>query len=151
MGIAALSLLFSCDKEEEAPKVSRTQLLAGTTHVTWYRHSITPPPADDVCSSSEDDSYIFFADGTLEYDHRTVVLDQENGCGDFVNYVGTWELTDNDTQIKLVAEHPKDDPSSSLDLTILEGELRAIDTEKFVIIATDPSTGTEHSIEYRKR
>jgi hypothetical protein len=148
--VAALSLFFSCDKDEESPVVSKKDQLTGTTQRGWYIHSMTP---DERCSSGADDTWTFFSDGSFEYNNGTITEDitDEGGCGDFANLLGSWELTENETHIKIIAKSRKDDPSTTFDLAILEGTLTSMSEEKFIITAKDPSSDDEGTVEFRRR
>ncbi len=148
--VAAFSLFFACDKEEESPVVSKKDQLTGTTQRGWYVYAMTP---DERCSSSADDTWTFFPDGSFEYDNGTITDDITNdgGCSDFADLLGSWELTENETHLTIVAESTKDDPSTTFDLTIMQGTITSMSDEKFILAATDPSTNAQATIEFRRR
>lgn len=148
--VAALTLIFSCDKDEESPVVPKKDLLAGTTQRGWYLHSMTP---DERCSSSADDTWTFFPDGSFEYDNGTITeeVTNEGGCSDFADLLGSWELSENETHLTVIAESRKDDPSTTFNLTIMEGTLKTVSDDKLIIEATDPSTNEKATVEFRRR
>lgn len=146
--IAAFFLLFACDKENESPAVAKKELLAGTDQKSWYIYSLT---GDDLCGSSADDSWIFLSTGEFEFNHGTITDDDANGCGDFVNYVGTWELTTGETKLKVVALHEKDNASNVFDITVVDGSIETLTAERLVVVMHDSSTNTDVTLEFRKR
>jgi hypothetical protein len=138
--IVACLLMTACDKEDDSPAIPKAKILEGS----WYIHSIIN---DDVCGSAVDDAWTFDSNGTYEFDHGTVT--EAGNCGDFVNHVGTWEFTDSETKLKIVAEHETDNPSNVFNRMIFHAKLEALTNEKLVIVIDDPDA--DITIEFRRR
>jgi len=140
--IFSLSLLvFACDKDEkEQPAPSRTELLTGGSQKSWYQFLSTP----DDCASSGDNTWTFFADGTLAYDHGTVTKDEAGECGDFINFEGTWAFSEEETMITIVALRPTGSTEEIEPYTIGPGTITTLTNDRLVI------TTVEGSVEFRK-
>lgn len=143
--IFALALFFSCDKEKEEPVISKTDLLTGGSQKTWYMHSASP--ADELCSSQSDNTYIFFADGSFEYDHGTVTMgtDNDSECGDLVNLEGTWEFKENETAIVIVGRRVKGETEDMAEpLTLFDVKIDELAIGRLVLVdRNDPALSAE--------
>ena len=142
--IFALTLFFACNDEKDDPARSKTELLTGGNLKSWYLFSSTP---EEPCSSAIDDSWIFFSNGSFEYNHGVVTEDETGECGDLVNIEGTWEFENNETTLTIIALREKGSTSNSTPLTLLQGEINVLDDGRLVVTATNPST----SAEFRKK
>jgi hypothetical protein len=125
--------------------LSNKELLAGTEKQSWTLFSTTT----GRCISATDDSWIFFADGSFEFNHGTVIEDEINRCRDFINITGRWELTDNDSRLKVIVTLEKDGVANIHPL--LEGRIQELNEEKLIVISTETETGAMHTFEFRRQ
>ena len=144
---SVLLTILACnnDEKEQTPSPSKTELLTGGASKTWYVFSTTP---DDRCASGSDDTWTFYADGTLTYDHGTVTEDEQGECSDLINFEGTWSFANNETVITIIAlraagaSEDMDEP-----LTIASGTVTTLTGDRMVITLQDQSA----TVELRKR
>lgn len=142
--LSALFLVFACDKDEKESAPSKTELLTGGSQKSWYIYASTP---EDPCGSASDDTWTFFADGSVAYDHGTVTEDQEGQCGDLINFEGTWAFSAEETEITIVALRAAGSTEAMDPFTIGSGAITTLTTDRLVI-TTD---GNSETIEFRKR
>jgi hypothetical protein len=138
--------IFSCDKDEKeaTPPPSKTELLTGGTQKSWSIFSSTP---ETPCSSSTDDRWTFFADGTFEYDHGDVTESDDSECGDLINFEGSWAFESAETKISIVALRPTGSDEEVDPLTVASGTLTELTSDRLIITAP----GTQGSMELRKK
>jgi hypothetical protein len=127
---------------------STIALLTNNSQKSWVISSIS---SGSACSSSSDDSWIFFANGTFEYNHGTVTEDATNECSDFVNYVGTWEFTNNEAGLRIKALHEKGNASNAIEMTIMDATIVVLDESQLKVTQADPSGGGSVTIQFNKR
>lgn len=143
--ISTVFLLFACDKDEKEQTPSKTDLLTGGSQKSWYVFAVTP---DGPCPSSSDDTWTFFADGSMAYDHGTVTESQEGTCGDYINLEGTWEFTNNETEITLVATRAAGATEEMAEpFTIGNGVVTTLTSDRLVISVN----GDSEIVEFRKK
>lgn len=101
-------------KDDEEPKRSKGEILAGTTSKTWNIVSSSDdddPGTKPVCRSdserNKDNEWEFFNNGSFEFSNGSVTGDdacQEEGCcEDVINLYGTWAFTTSDTYLVVTA------------------------------------------------
>ena len=134
--------------ESISPILSRKDMLTGGSHQSWQIYSITP---DQRCKSSTDDSWIFFADGTFEFDHGSITENETNKCSDLVNIVGKWELLDNESTLKVVAAHEKGNTENTFTTILIEGKITELNNEKLLINIFDATSQRHYAYEFRKK
>lgn len=143
--ISAVFLAFACDKDEKEQDPSKTDLLTGGSQKSWYVYSVTP---DGACASSSDDTWTFFADGALAYDHGTVTEDLEGSCGDYMNLEGTWNFSNNETEIAFVALRAAGSTEDMAEpFTIGTGIVTTLTSDRLVITADADG----EIVEFRKK
>ena len=134
------------------------QLLAGITQKTWYLHSKTPDAVLPSCQANSpqslDNSWIFFANGTFEFNRGAITQDnscQDTGCcSDMLNIVGTWAFTNNGSGLKITMLHQKEKPSNSFHEVLLEATLIQLAADKFVVKVM-PANGSDMEAEFRTK
>jgi hypothetical protein len=145
--IFLLTAFAAPSMELEHNILSKTTLLTNNTQQPWYVSSMTP---DERCGSSSDDQWIFFADGTFEFNHGTVTEDKPNECSDFVNFTGTWTLTNNESILTVVGTKEKGNASNNFSVTMLNGTISVLDEQRLVVVTTISPT-EQYTIEFKKR
>jgi hypothetical protein len=146
--VSVVLSIFSCDKDEKEltpppPPPSKTELLTGGTQKSWSVFSSTP---EAPCSSSADDKWTFFSNGTFEYDHGDVTESEDSECGDLINFEGTWAFESEETKITIIALRPTGSDEEIDPLTVASGTVTELTSDRFVI--TGP--GSQGSLELRK-
>jgi hypothetical protein len=150
----SILVLVSCSKDEDA-KPTNLELLAGTESKEWYLYATSPE--SETCPTSSvsivDNTYTFSSDGTFFYDHGTVteVPGCDNCCGDLVNITGTWEFTNDETNMKIMALYKTGDPDFVLDIELINGQIDLLESGKLQLSYTNPNTGLEETLEFRVR
>jgi hypothetical protein len=145
--IFILTFFTYSDSEDISNATSKTDLLTSGTQKSWNVSAMTP---DERCSSSSDDTWTFFADGTFEFSHGTVTEDKPNNCSDFVNLTGTWTLTNSESTLTVVGSKEKGDAANNFSVTMLKGTISVLDEEKLVVVTTI-SPAEQYTIEFKKR
>ena len=164
--MSKLFLLMMCltwfDYSGESKKDStedRTALLAGTTQKSWYlvASSLVSPKASCNASAamSLDNTYTFYANGTFEFDHGTIIDDadckSEDCCSDLVNITGTWQFTNDQTNLVITALHEKNEPDNKFAFEMYNGAIDQLSDGVLKFSQTDPETNTLYIFEFRKR
>ena len=130
--LTLLLTILSCEKDErEITPPSKTELLTNGNQKSWFVFSSSP---DDACSSSADDSWTFFSDGTFEYDHGDVT-EGDDGCGDLINFEGSWTFTNEESDITIVALRATGSTDNMDPLTVVDGSLTVLTEDRLVITA----------------
>jgi hypothetical protein len=145
--IAFIALsVFSCDKDEKevTPPPTKTELLTGGTQKSWSIFSQSPEPA---CSSSTDDRWTFFSDGTFQYDRGTVTESEDGECSDLINFEGSWAFESAETKITIIALRPTGSTDEIDPLTVASGTLTELTSDRLIITAP----GSQGSVELRKK
>ena len=127
---------------------SKTTLLTKGTQKSWRISSITP---DESCSSSSDDQWIFFANGSFEFNHGVITDDKTNECSDMVNIIGTWEFANNESKLKINALHEKGNTANAVTMTILDASILVLNDDQLKLLQTDPASGATATIEFSKK
>ena len=126
---------------------SRNLLLTNGSLKSWSLILTTSNSEEIVCDASsprvKDNNYIFFSDGKLEYDHGLVTEDKF--CSDLVNLIGKWELSANESTLKITALYEKSNPNNDVNTILFEGAIEQLDSETMRL---KTATG---SVEFRKK
>lgn len=133
-------VVVACNKDDESP--SKTNLLTGGTQKGWYVYSITPDEDED-CTSGDDDTYTFFADGKFQYNHGAIV--EAGDCSDLANFDGTWAFTNSEGKIVITAVKETGGDTFDEPLEIANATITSISADKLVL------TQGVTSIELRKK
>lgn len=152
--ISLLVVLAACSSDDENKTVDLS-LLTDSTQKTWYIYDETP--AEEECLPTAafklDNSWIFFADGSFEYDHGELTEDpecQEDGCcSDLVNIIGSWESTNDGKDIKIMFDYEKDNPDNSENMVLIDGSIDLLTEDQLKI--SQVIDGTKETIEFRKK
>ena len=139
-------VLLACEKDSDTPKPSKTELLTSGSQKSWYIASLTP---DGVCASASDDSWIFFGNGTFEYNHGQIQEVPGSSCSDFVNIEGTWTFGNNESTLTVVAVKEKGSTTNDLNMTLMQGTLSSLDKDKMIL--TGSHNNESYTVEFRKR
>lgn len=132
--------------------------LTNGDYKTWYLAVKTPEEAFESCKASspmsQDNSWIFYVDGTFEFNHGEITetdCNEEGCCTDFVNIIGRWELTNGEAGLKITLLYEKENPDNNISDVLFDAQIKEITEDILLISQTDPSTGTEVMHEFRKR
>jgi VCBS repeat-containing protein len=136
---------FACEKDSEPVVLSKTDLLTSGSQKTWYTFSSTPEP---LCSSTHDDTYTFFADGSFEYDHGIITESDDGECGDLINLEGTWKFEENESAITITALRAKGATEDMDPLTIIQADITELTIGRLVLVSKDGTSGT---LEFRPK
>lgn len=139
--LASIGLMIGCS-DDENPTSSKLDLLTGGSQKSWYVYESSD---DDPCPSSSDDTWTFFADGALAYDHGTVTETPAESCSDLVNFNGSWEFTNDETKLKMVAEENSDTGEDLDDMTLINANITTLTEDRLVL------TLNGESLEFRKK
>lgn len=84
----------------------------------------------------------------MAYDHGTVTESQEGLCGDYINFEGTWEFTNNETEITLIATRAAGATEEMAEpITIGSGVVTTLTTDRLVISVN----GDSEIVEFKKK
>lgn len=145
-------------KNESTTIEDRIQLLTNGSQKSWYLHSITPNNETGSCALSHpmamDNAYIFFADGTFEFDHGSITDDPtckgDNCCSDLINLVGTWKFTNSQKNLRIVTAHEKNNDSNVLQQVLCSGSIDQLTEEVLKVSQTSSETNIRFTLEFRK-
>jgi hypothetical protein len=140
--LASLIIIVGCSDDDEPASSSKSDLLTGGSQKAWYVYDTSD---DDPCPSSADDSWTFFANGDLNYNHGTITESDADQCSDLVNFDGSWEFADGETKIEMVAEENSDTGEDLDDFTLINGTISTLTEDRLVI------SSTMAFIEFRKK
>jgi len=137
----------------------QTLLLSSVNSKSWYLYTSLPESTVSSCKSSSkislDNTYTFYANGTFEFDHGTVIEDpscQDEGCcSDFINLSGTWKFTNDQTGIVITALNERGYPDHKVNIELYNGTISELTESSFKISQVDPETKVLHTIEFRKK
>jgi hypothetical protein len=140
-------------------KTDRTFLLTDGIDKTWYIYSSFPEGVNSTCDETHiiqaDNTYIFYSNGTFEFDHGEIVEDtnctSEDCCSDLVNITGKWKLRNNDKKLRIVAEYETGNKSNALQLTLFDATIDYLDENVLKLSQVDSETNVTYTYEFRKR
>lgn len=124
--ILLIFLLSGCDDDKDG--ASRTALLTGGSSKQWNITAQTPANDDPNCGPSQayaqDNTWTFFADGDFTFD-RGAIFENET-CGDFGNFEGTWTFEEDDTRIFVAT-------GTGPTWVIMDGEIISLSKNELVV------------------
>ncbi len=125
-------LFASCGTDESSSPepVSFSHLLTNGTSKVWNVTKLPDDNGDPICNASReltaDNSWTFFSDGRLHFDHGTVVEDEECEVSDLINFIGTWELVNEESFLLLKVLHETENVNNVFNDTIIYGEIESL-------------------------
>lgn len=142
----------------ETQPTTSTILLAGTTQKSWYLYSQSPESHVTSCTAastlSQDNNWIFFANGTIEFDHGAITEDancqEEDCCSDMINFIGSWAFANTETTLIVNALHEKNNPSNAFNSLLFNTTITQL-TENSLVLSTTAEDGTIQTMEFRAR
>lgn len=142
----------------ETQPATNTLLLAGATQKSWYLYSQSPEGAVASCTAasalSQDNNWIFFANGTMEFDHGTITEDancqQEDCCMDMINFMGTWTFANGETTLVVNVLHEKNNPSNALNSLLFNATITQLTASSFILTMVGEE-GAIQTMEFRAR
>lgn len=150
--ISLLALLAACGSDDDK-KISDLELLAGTAQKAWYMYDETPKDEDCLPTAAFklDNSWIFFADGSFEFDPGDLTEDPEceDCCSDIINVTGWWEFTNDGKGIKITVDHEKDNPDGFDPFVMMDGSIDALTGDQLKV--TQVVDGVNQTAELRKK
>lgn len=141
-----LLILMSCgDDDSDEINVDNRFLLAGEVSKDWKLSAESTDATETVesCKSSsersQDNTYTFFANGAMEWDHGQITEGTEEfGCSDFRNLVGDWRFIEQDSKIVWTFKYDRDDPSIVINATDTI-TVDVLEENRFVVSGEDKS------------
>lgn len=142
----------------EVQTPTNTLLLAGTTQKSWYLYSQSPEGTVASCTAasalSQDNNWIFFANGNMEFDHGTITEDtncqQEDCCMDMINFIGTWNFANDETTLVVNVLHEKNNPSNALNSILFNATITQLTASSFILTMVGED-GAMQTMEFRAR
>lgn len=136
-------------------KEDRLHLLSGHSNKTWYLYS-TSQGADKMCTAIQDDnSYLFYADGTFEFDRGLLTEEagcvNENCCSDMVNIIGRWKLIHDQKRLRVIADREAGNEKNILKLTLFDATIDYLDENVLKLSQLDSESNVTYTYEFRKR
>ncbi len=156
--LIASFLLVYCGNDDSSAAVNSDLafLLAGDVSKTWRIAgesndvNETVPSCLSTSERAQDNSYIYFADGTLEWDNGIITegTEAEGACSDFRDLVGTWQFLD-DNMLRQTLDRDRDNPDILINQvdTVTIG-LLASDS---LVFLTEGQNGTQGWIAFAPR
>lgn len=138
--------MMSCNENDEASDTAQKEMLTAGSAKSWNITAETPEKADPECRPDaefiRDNSWVFYRNGNFKFEGGKV---KGNGkCSDFINFMGTWGMTD-DNSLKILAQHSAEDPDIVFNgEVILFGSIQEL-TEKRLVLSRDGHTVTFES------
>lgn len=127
-----LILFASCSSDESStpePATYSYLLTSGSSkvwNVTQFPNTNENPICDASRELTADNSWTFYADGKLHFDHGTVVEDEECWNSDLINFIGTWELVNEESFLLLKILHETENVNNVFNDTIVYGKIESL-------------------------
>jgi hypothetical protein len=153
--LIALLPWFNQNNQSNGTVDDRITLLTGAGKKSWSLYALTPVATDCKPSQvvSSDNAYVFYADGTFEFDHGLITEDSscDTCCTDFVNIIGQWKFTSNQGGLKVTILHERGNKGNASTRTLYDGTIDQLDEGVLKISQTEKQTNTRYSFEFRKK
>lgn len=137
--LLAAILFSSCSPDEDSNSDSLTysQMLTNGNSKVWNITEFSSKKDNQICDASRemnrDNSWTFFSNGKLQFDRGTIVDDDECTGHDPINFIGSWELLEDDSFLLLKALYATENPENVFNDTLSYGRVEKLTLDELSI------------------